>query len=744
MVNIKESVEDTILYDAVYDINEDNMACRGKIVIKKHDDNILLIITEDGKESATYDFNTIKEFKINSYIGCGDLEITLKDDDMFRLCRFTQSCIKPLSEFIKVVNFYITTGQYMQINLDKTICPKCGKRFIDNSTICIKCADKGSILKKFMNLGKKYIPEFIISGLMVLVSNLINLVIPIINRELIDGYLSPASQGQKPWGEKDPVKMVIFFVLLMLGCYLVIQVINIFASRMRNRTSMYFVDHLRVLLYNKIQLLSMSSLSRRTTGDLIKRVTEDTGIIADFIKSETVWMVEIGTVFVGVSAYFVFTRPILALFVFLPVPLVLFVVSRFWNFIHRRYEQQWLLSSRATGILHDIVRGIRVVKVFGTEDTEIAKFSNANKKLADVSSKTEKLWSLIFPALSFFVGIGEFLVLYFGAKTVLGASILGPQMTLGELIQIVAYTGYIYGPLRWMTGLPRSIANAVTSMAKLNEIIDEEPEIKDRPNALQPIIKGDISFKNVTFGYKSYEPVLKNVSLDIKQGEMIGIVGHSGVGKSTLINLIMRLYDVNSGQLLIDNVDTRDISKETLCNSIGVVFQETFLFAGSIYDNIIYAKPEATPEEVFSSAKIANAHEFIIRLPDAYNTLVGENGYSLSGGERQRIAIARAILRNPAILILDEATASLDTETESKIQEAMQRLIVGRTTIAIAHRLSTLRHADRLVVLEKGILIEQGTHDELLRKKGIYYNLVMAQRQTTKMAPAKPVSTIIT
>jgi ATP-binding cassette subfamily B protein len=196
----------------------------------------------------------------------------------------------------------------------------------------------------------------------------------------------------------------------------------------------------------------------------------------------------------------------------------------------------------------------------------------------------------------------------------------------------------------------------------------------------------------------------------------------------------MRLYDVNTGQLMIDNVDIKDISKETLCNSIGVVFQETFLFAGSIYDNIIYAKPDSTPEAVFSAAKIANAHEFIIRLPDAYNTIVGENGYSLSGGERQRVAIARAILRNPSILILDEATASLDTETESKIQEALQRLIKGRTTIAIAHRLSTLRHADRLIVLEKGILVEQGSHDELLRKKGIYYNLVMAQRQTTKMA----------
>jgi ATP-binding cassette subfamily B protein len=301
----------------------------------------------------------------------------------------------------------------------------------------------------------------------------------------------------------------------------------------------------------------------------------------------------------------------------------------------------------------------------------------------------------------------------------------------------MSYIGYIYGPLRWMTSLPRSIANAVTSMAKLNEIIEEEPDIRDKADAITPEIEGNISFVNATFGYKSYEPVLKNITLDIKKGEMVGIVGHSGVGKSTMINLIMRLYDLNSGKLLIDGVDIKDISKETLCKSIGTVFQETFLFAGSIYDNIVYAKPEATPEEVFAAAKIANAHEFIIKLPDAYNTVVGENGYSLSGGERQRVAIARAILRDPKILILDEATASLDTETESKIQEALQRLIKGRTTIAIAHRLSTLRHADRLIVLEKGKLAEQGSHEELLKNKGIYYNLVMAQRQTTKMADVK-------
>ena len=247
-------------------------------------------------------------------------------------------------------------------------------------------------------------------------------------------------------------------------------------------------------------------------------------------------------------------------------------------------------------------------------------------------------------------------------------------------------------------------------------------------------IKGDISFENVYFGYKAYNPVLKNISFEIKKGEMIGIVGHSGSGKSTLINLIMRLYDPTGGCVRIDGVDLREISQNSLRSQVGVVLQETFLFNGTVLENIRYAKPDAAFEEVVRAAKIANCHEFITRMPDGYETMVGERGYSLSGGERQRVAIARAILHDPKILILDEATASLDTQTEKLIQDALNKLIEGRTTIAIAHRLSTLAGADRLIVLDKGRLAEMGTHNELLAHKGVYYRLVMAQRQTAKLA----------
>ena len=273
----------------------------------------------------------------------------------------------------------------------------------------------------------------------------------------------------------------------------------------------------------------------------------------------------------------------------------------------------------------------------------------------------------------------------------------------------------------------------MVSAGKVFEILDEDSEVFDGSTAKELDIKGNISFRDVYFGYKVYNPVLKDINFDIKQGEMIGIVGHSGSGKSTLINLIMRLYDCTGGNVYIDGVDIKDITLESLHSQVGVVLQENFLFDGSILDNIAYARQDAPFEDIINAAKAANAHDFIIKLPDGYNTRVGSKGYQLSGGERQRISIARAILHDPKVIILDEATSALDTVTEKKIQEALGRLTEGRTTIAIAHRLSTLSKVDRLLVLDKGRLAEFGTHNELMKKKGVYYKLVMAQRQTAKI-----------
>jgi ATP-binding cassette subfamily B protein len=418
----------------------------------------------------------------------------------------------------------------------------------------------------------------------------------------------------------------------------------------------------------------------------------------------------------------------LALMTVIPVPVVFIIVQKLFSLMQVRYTKVWKGMTQHSETLHDILNGIRVVKSYGNEAHEIQRYSDCSEEWAKNSVKAEIMWYLTVPVSEFILTIGNFFVLYFG-----GRMILEKTMTLGQLIQFTTYVAMLYEPIRWLIQIPKNLADVSVSAGKVFEILDETTDVTDCKNPVSPDIKGDIEFDGVYFGYKVYNPVLKNISCKINRGEMIGIVGHSGAGKSTMINLILRLYDCTQGEIRVDGVNIKNISQHSLRSQVGVVLQETFLFDGNVLENIAYAKPDASFEEVIKAAKIANAHDFIVKLPDGYNTRVGNKGYQLSGGERQRIAIARAILHDPKIIILDEATASLDTQTEKQIQEALGRLTEGRTTIAIAHRLSTLSNADRLIVLDKGRLAEFGTHNELMRQKGVYYKLVMAQRQTTKM-----------
>ena len=709
---------------AHFDISPQGKNCEGTLTLK---DGVIIKELE-GKEEK-FNISDIEEAVQYTDVGCGRLELKpkgAKEDgsENIHVCRFSMTWVSEIGEFVKVLNHLFETGEALDINTsDLPVCPKCHRHYLRGMNMCMFCVKKSYVFSRAFGYFKPYVKPLIGAALLLTLANVIGAIMPLFNSVLIDDYLVPTA-GATPFFQSRATG-VISIAVIMAVLFALSQVLNIFSSRISNKIGSYFSSDLRNIVYEKIQELSLTSMSKRSAGNLIHRVTHDTERVKEFFNQQGRYLIQQVIMLTVVLIILFRTNVLLTVVVLLPIPLGVFMMTQFRHATRVRYFKQWRINSKATSILHDIIKGIRVVKSFGNEEREIDKFAKVSKKLAEVSASNEKFWAVSFPLVGNFMALGEFLVLIIGGKMVLDGT-----LTLGELTRFNLYLAYLYAPLRWLSMFPRRLADCTTSLVKIYEILDDETTADVCDSDVKIDASKALDFENVTFGYKSYEPVLKNINLHIEPGEMIGLVGHSGAGKSTVINLCMRLYDPGMGKITIGGVDIKSVSPKELRDNIGVVFQETYLFSGSIFENIAYARPDASPDEVISAAKAANAHEFITKLPDGYNTVIGENGHTLSGGERQRVSIARAILKNPKILILDEATSSLDPETEIKIQEALTRLIEGRTTIAIAHRLATLRNADRLVVIEKGRVAEVGSHEELVNMGGIYSNLVAAQRQT--------------
>lgn len=602
----------------------------------------------------------------------------------------------------------------------KVRCDVCGRVIPPWSEVCPACLSKRRVLSRLLDFVKPYRRQAFAGFIMALLATLSGLVRPALTRPMMDSGLGLAPGHSPDYGT----------LLVYLALFTVLMLFSAVAEAIRERLMATLGSRIsrdiRDRTYGHLHALSLSFFSKRPTGSLVTRVTSDSDRIWDFVAFT---LIEVSMAFitiagVGVALFLMDWR--LACVVLLPVPVMFALTFYFHNRLHRGFEHLFHKWSLVTSAVADALPGVRVIKAFNQESREVRRFGQRNQDFYEDEVGMITLWTLFGPVMRFCSQIGTLLVWLVG-----GYWVVRGRLSAGTLIAFVGYMWMFYGPIHMIAHMDRMFNRAAASVQRIFEILDTEPVIFSKTGARQPdLVEGRIELRNVSFSYDGVRRVLEHVDLTVQPGEMIGLAGPSGGGKTTLVNLLSRFYDVLEGQILVDGVDVRDYDVGALRRRIGVVLQEPFLFHGTVAANIAYGQPGATMDEIIAAARVANAHEFILRFPDAYDTLVGERGHTLSGGERQRISIARAILSNPPILILDEATSSVDTEAEKQIQQALERLVAHRTTIAIAHRLSTLRKANRLVILDKGKVVEQGTHDELGRREGgVYAKLLRMQSE---------------
>ena len=651
----------------------------------------------------------------------GSLLTVLTGGEEIMLARCSMRYSSGIASLVRGINLLLKGNTERRVinNEREKRCRKCG-RVLPGTVACPKCDKSNGNLQRFLDICKQNKGYLAIIIVFMLFDAVIGISKEYILRFFVDRHLIPGTGTAA-----DILSYSAIYLSVILLGLLIFYIKAYFCGKMGVKV----VHQLRKRLSDHLQKMSLSNFNTRNTGEIVERVMGDTNRVRLFFNGAFCSTFNQVFYIIGVVTIMLIMNWKLALLTFLFMPLVIVFTKTFWPKIHRIFSNLWRKIDGVQNKLQDVLSGIRIVKTYGREKSEIDEFCKANEKHAEINYQNERFFAIFYPIITLIFTFSTYIVIYAG-----GLDVLNGSMSPGELMQFVAYTGMLLGPLHSMSYLPRDIVNMTTSLERIYDVLGEEPGIKSKENATVKEIKGNVKFEDVVFGYHTHQPVLDGVTLDVKAGEMIGLVGPSGAGKSTLINLVMRLYDVDEGAVYVDGIDIRDYDTECFHNQIGVVLQETFLFAGSVVDNIRFAKPDATMSEIITAAKAANAHDFICKLPDGYNTYVGEKGHNLSGGEKQRIAIARAILNDPKILILDEATSALDTESEYQVQQALERLRKNRTTFAIAHRLSTLRCADRIAVIDDHRIAEVGSHNELLKNKGIYYGLVMAQLQMNKTA----------
>lgn len=655
--------------------------------------------------------------------GGGRLEITTKSGAIVPLISYSMTLAAKFSEAARGIE-QLARGEPLNINLKKELlrCEKCGRLLPEKDGVCPACVNRGKTLLRISRYMLPYKKHAVALALLSLATTLLNLLPPFIQGRMIDEVLTTHRNLPLLWQ----------LVAGWVGVLVVASAVNITRDRLVAFLGGNIAADLRASVYRAIEFLQLTYFDKKQVGAIASRVTSDTDRVWGFLVEGVPYFMLNGLTLIGVASFLFWTNATLAAAILAPIPIIVGIGIKFWRPMAQMFYKVGQKWARFHTHLNESLNGIRVVKAFAKEDLEYDKFLRRNHELRDTGVHADTRWFTIFGGMMFFTSLGSVICWAVG-----GYMVYSRQLTLGEFYRIFALLALVYGPLQWFAAINNWFSRAMAGADRIFEIIDMDKEAYAAKGIDKPI-EGRVTFEKVRFGYDKSNPVIKNMSLDVQPGEMIGLVGKSGAGKSTTINLICRFYEPDAGVIEIDGRDYREYDLQSLRNQIGVVLQEPFLFNGTIAENIAYGKPGATFDEVMEAARAANAHDFILAKPEGYDTMVGERGAKLSGGERQRVSIARAILHDPRILILDEATSSVDVETEKKIQEAIQRLIEGRTTFAIAHRLSTLRNASRLVVLEKGEIVEVGTHAELMERKGVFFDLVETQTKVSEIIALGP------
>ena len=621
--------------------------------------------------------------------------------------------------------------KYVDPGKKKIRCETCGRPIPRWSDVCPNCVEKGKLLFRLLKYAVPFWRVSVPALLIVLVVRWVDLWPAILGQQLIDDILTPAAFANEVGQPVDPgaFGQLVIIVLQMVAAYVFTAAFSAVRGYMMTWVGQRITLRLRNDAYQHMSILSLDFYQQRETGNLMSRITQDVGRLRDFIAEGLQDIIGDSMTLVYMCIIMFLYDWQLALWVLIPIPFIILFSFYFGHKMHKVFHVLWRRYAGISTILASTIPGIRVVKAFTREKYEVDRFQEQTHQVFDGEMSAAKIWTLYQPIMTFMTYCGTIFIWLVG-----GRQIIGGDLTFGELMLFMTYMTRFLQPVRTLAQMNRRFLRAATSAERVFEILDTPPSVASRKDAVDlPNMRGQVEFRDVFFSYDGEKNAINGISFTTQPGEMIGLVGHSGAGKSTLINLVTRFYDPNEGEILIDGHDSRDIELKSLRGQIGVVLQEPFLFEGTVADNIGYGKPGATRQEIIAAARAANAHDFIVKFPDGYDTTVGERGVRVSGGERQRISIARAILKNPRILILDEATSSVDTETESRIQEALGRLIQGRTVFAIAHRLSTLKHSNRLVVLKEGQVDEIGTHEELIAKGGTYANLCEKQTELSKI-----------